>query len=131
VDVRLSRILLIGALMLSVASGAWAGAVKMLVPSFAPLPQVKAMRMLTSNVGWARMQGRYRDERLLLTDDGGSHWKDITPNLFANSERGKPLPRSDTEPESIADVDFPTRIRDGCYFVAGRTMRTRRATIWQ
>src|SRR5689334_11328738 len=36
--------------------------------------QVKSMKLLTADVGWAATQNH-----LFWTRDGGAHWKDITP----------------------------------------------------
>lgn len=61
--------------MLGASSSAWAG--------------VTRMNLIAPNVGWATIADNHSDEHILLwTVDGGVHWRDITPNPFANSEKG-------------------------------------------
>jgi photosystem II stability/assembly factor-like uncharacterized protein len=92
----------------------------MLVPSFTSWPEVTGMRMLTPKVGWAKLQGQYSEENLLLTDDGGAHWKNITPDPFPNSGMGYPPTWFNTVPEAIEDVFFLDTRRGWVLFCCGQ-----------
>jgi photosystem II stability/assembly factor-like uncharacterized protein len=69
-----------------------------------PLPAqsaVVAMRMLTPQVGWAE---KYGDQTLWWTEDGGTHWRDITPK---SREAQTPAQQSlGVPPPTLTSIDF-------------------------
>lgn len=87
------------------------------------------MKLLAPNVGWAVLGGGTVGTNLLWTTDG-AHWRNISPNLFANSEAQK-LKRSTlpygVEPESIADVFFLDTHKGWVLFCCGQPDSTNSA----
>ena len=85
------------------------------------------MKLVAPNVGWAETERFGRS--LFWTTDGGAHWRDITPNPFANSEAQKlekfTLPYG-VEQASIADVFFLDTHRGWVLFCCSYPRSTKR-----
>jgi len=62
---------------------------------------VTAMKMLTPETGWAET-----GNTLWWTEDGGTHWKNITPDPFVNSERSSNQVLFHDQPEALASISF-------------------------
>jgi photosystem II stability/assembly factor-like uncharacterized protein len=114
VGAQFYRVALIVALVLGASSGAWA--------------EVTAIKMLAPDIGWASTSEEYGGrDRLFWTEDGGAHWRNITPNPFINSEYRRPweLRAGDVQPEKIASTFFLDTHRGWVLFCCGQRGSTK------
>ncbi len=65
------------------------------------------MKMLTPETGWAEtVRDRGQGDTLWWTVDGGTHWKNITPNPFAGTCHEGLRRCSSRQPEALASIFF-------------------------
>ena len=107
---RFFRVLLIVALISGVSSSAWA--------------RVQSIEMLDPDVGWVTTAEEYGRGSLFWTTDGGTHWRDITPNPFDSERQPAVFNSGNAQPARIASVFFLDTHRGWVLFCCGQSDST-------
>lgn len=108
---RFFRLLLIVALISGASSSAWARA--------------RSIKMLAPDVGWVTTSEEYGGRgRLFWTSDGGTHWRDITPNPFDTERQPAAFNSGNVQPERITSVFFLDTHRGWVLFCCGQSDST-------